>query len=176
MKNHRTHVVAATGVAAVAALVATALIVVPALATPQSGVSTTQLAKGVFDEIDVKTDNFRPHKVKIRTKELSDVHVVRNTFAPRTETSPGGQSGWHTHPGPSLITVTLGEITAYDGDDPTCTPKVYKAGEGFVDPGDGHVHLLRNETTAPAETVAVQILPKGAERRIDAPKPVNCPC
>ncbi len=24
------------------------------------------------------------------------------------------------------------------------------AGEGFVDPGDGHVHLLRNETGAPA--------------------------
>jgi hypothetical protein len=48
-------------------------------------------------------------------------------------------------------------------------------GEGFVDPGDGHLHLLRNETTAPAETVAVQILPNGAPRRIDAPDPGNCP-
>jgi hypothetical protein len=77
--------------------------------------------------------------------------------------------------GPSLITVTKGEITAYEGDDRKCTPKVYREGEGFVDPGDGHVHLLRNETAASAETVAVQILPKGAARRIDADDPGNCP-
>jgi hypothetical protein len=60
-------------------------------------------------------------------------------------------------------------ITAYEGDDPKCRPTVYGEGEGFVDPGDGHVHLPRNETTAPAETVAVQILHNGAPRRIDAP-------
>ena len=35
--------------------------------------------------------------------------------------------------------------------------------------------VLRNETSAPAETVAVQILPKGAVRRIDAPAPGDCP-
>ena len=92
----------------------------------------------------------------------------------RNVISAGGQSGWHTHPGPSLILVTAGEITAYEGDDPTCTPTRYKAGEGFVDPGDGHVHLLRNETSAPAETVAFQIVPKDAMRRIDAPAPAAC--
>jgi hypothetical protein len=70
--------------------------------------------------------------------------------------------------------VTVGEITAYDGDDPTCTPKRYRAGEGFVDDGDGHVHLLRNETAAPAETVAVQFLRQGATRRIGTPAPGNC--
>jgi hypothetical protein len=71
--------------------------------------------------------------------------------------------------------VTVGEIMAYDGDEPTCTPKHYRSGEGFVDPGDGRVHLLRNESDAPAETVAVQFLPKDATRRIDnAPAPGNC--
>ena len=45
----------------------------------------------------------------------------------------------------------------------------------FVDPGGGHAHLPGNETTDPAETVAVQILPEGADRRIDIlPAPVNC--
>ena len=92
----------------------------------------------------------------------------------RNAITPGGQSGWHTHPGPSLIIVTVGEITAYAGDDPTCTPKRYKAGEGFVDPGDGHVHLRRNETDAAAETVAVQFLPQGATRRLDEPAPGTC--
>jgi len=171
MKRHRTRILVGTAaLATIGALVLVAgLIIVPALATPQVGVTPTQVAMGSFGEIDVKTNNFPPHKVKLKTKGDSDVYVIRNSFA------AGGSSGWHTHPGPSLITVTTGEITAYEGDDPTCTPTVYRAGEGFVDPGDGHVHLLRNETSAPAETVAVQILPKGAMRRIDAPAPGNCP-
>jgi hypothetical protein len=89
--------------------------------------------------------------------------------------APGGQTGWHTHPGPSLITVKSGTITAYDGDDPTCSPTVYPAGSGFVDPGDGHVHILRNEGTVVAETIAVQILGAGSVRRIDVPAPGTCP-
>jgi hypothetical protein len=101
-------VTAVAGIAAVGALIMTTLVVVPALATPPSGLTATQVSKGLFDEINVKTNHFRPHKVKIKTKDASDVYVIRNSFA------AGGQSGWHTHPGPSLITVTIGEITAYD--------------------------------------------------------------
>jgi hypothetical protein len=66
-------------------------------------------------------------------------------------------------------------VTNYVGDDPSCTPHTYTAGEGFIDPGGGDVHLLRNETGAPAETIAVQLLPKDAVRRIDVPAPGNCP-
>jgi hypothetical protein len=51
---------------------------------------------------------------------------------------------------------------------------VYPAGTGVIDPGDGHVHLLRNEGSANLVTVTVQILPAGAPRRIDAPAPGNC--
>jgi hypothetical protein len=51
---------------------------------------------------------------------------------------------------------------------------VYPAGSGFLDPGDGHVHLLRNEGSVSAETIAVQILPAGAVRRIDVPDPGTC--
>src|SRR4029450_1900255 len=115
--------------------------------------------------VKTETDS---HEVELRTKGQSDVYVVSNTFA------PGGQSGWHTHPGPSLITVKSGTITAYEGDDPNCTPHIYQAGSGFVDPGGDHVHLLRNEGSVQAETIAVQILPAGAARRIDAPDPGNC--
>jgi quercetin dioxygenase-like cupin family protein len=149
-------------------LIAAAVTAGVVLATPQSGFTPAQQWKGVFGEIDVHAVDMPDHQVKVKTKGASDVYVTRNAIA------VGGQSGWHTHPGPSLIMVTLGEITAYEGDDPTCTGKIYRAGEGFVDPGDGHVHLLRNESAAPAETVAVQILPKDATRRIDAPAPGNC--
>lgn len=139
------------------------------LATPGSGITSSTFSLGRFDAINVKTSDARPHMVKLWTKGSSDIYVVSNTFA------PGGQSGWHTHPGPSLITVKSGTITAYEGDDRKCTPRVYEAGTGFIDPGDGHLHLLRNEGSIDAVTVAVQILPAGAERRIDAPNPGNCP-
>ena len=101
-----------------------------------------------------------------KSKDLSDVYVTRNSI------DIGGQSGWHSHPGPSLITVTLGEVTVYELS--LCTPVRYHAGEGFVDAGGEHVHLIPNDFGAAAETVAVQFVPQGAARRIDAPEPNNC--
>jgi hypothetical protein len=97
MKRHRTRILVGTAaIATVSALVlVAALIVVPALATPQTGLMAEQVALGHFGKINVKTHNFPPHKVKLKTKGDSDVYVIRNTFA------VGGSSGWHTHPGPS---------------------------------------------------------------------------
>ncbi len=155
-------------------IIALALVVAPAFATPPVGVSTefivgSATGGATFDEIDayVKTADW---KVRIDTNAESDLYVVRNTFA------AGGHTGWHTQPGPSLITVTVGTITAYEGDDPTCTPHVYPQGSTLIDPGGRHVHLLRNETGVNAVTVAVQLVPAGAPRRIDVtPAPGNCP-
>lgn len=151
--------------ARIAAISATALaassIPSPAQATPASGFTAVQQWKGDYGPLDVKGEKTGSWDLKLTTKDDSDVHIVRNSIA------VGGQSGWHTHPGPSLITVTVGEITAYDSNDPICSPKVYRAGEGFVDSGH-HAHLLRNESGAVAETVAVQFLPNDAMRRDDA--------
>ena len=74
--------------------------------------------------------------------------------------------------------VTQGTVTAYEGDDPNCTPHVYSATgtNAFVDIGSGDVHMIRDESGAIAKTVAVQLIPKGATRRIDVvPAPGNCP-
>ena len=102
--------------------------------------------------------------------------MVTNTVAPRNGITPGGYSGWHTHPGPSVVLVKSGIATVYDGDDPSCTPMVYPAGTGFVDPGDGHVHMVRNEGADTLITQAFQIIPAGEPRRIDVPtSPGNCP-
>jgi len=142
------------------------------LATSQSGVTTTQLAKSTFDDIAVKAKTLPADlwKAEIKTHGLSDLYVVDNKIA------AGGTTGWHSHPGPSLILIVAGTVTNYMGDDPTCTPHVYTAGMGFVDPGGADVHILRNETSAQAETIAVQLLPKGAQRKIDVtPAPGNCP-
>ena len=159
------------GIAKIAAISASFLAIFPigspAQATPPTGFMAVQQWKGDYGALDVKGEKTDSWDFKLTTKDNSDVHVVRNQI------DVDGQSGWHTHPGPSLITVTVGEITAYESTDPLCTPKVYRAGEGFVDFGD-HAHLIRNESGAPAETVAVQFLPDGAARRIDADAPDNC--
>jgi hypothetical protein len=107
----------------------------------------------------------------IHTEGRSDLFIQDNTW------QPGGSTGWHTHPGPSFVIVTEGSVTVYDGDDPACTPHVYTANtanNSFIDPGGGHVHIIRNETNFVAKTMAVQLIPAGAMRRIDEPAPGNC--
>ena len=138
------------------------------LATPSSGFVSTTVGPTRFDKINVKTHT-GDHKVSIKTKGFSDVYIVTNKVV------PGGHSGWHTHPGPSVVSVKSGTATVYDGDDPNCTPQFYPAGTGFIDSGDGHVHLVRNEGDVELELVAFQIIPLGAQRRIDAASPGSCP-
>ena len=142
-------------------------------ATPASGFTSTSLAIGRVPEFDVMHNlvlddadpaNSRKHvwHSTQKTKGESDLYVQSNVWV------PGGTSGWHTHPGHSLITVTAGAVTAYEGDDPNCTAKVYTLGMTFVDEGGEHVHVIRNEGAIEARTITVQLLPAGATRRIDA--------
>src|SRR5213594_4177081 len=160
-------------------LVAPALIIVaaftavPARATPICGVVTETLAVGHYADgsLDLMCNEFDLYgwNLKTKVKGDSDVYVVQNTFP------PGADTGWHTHPGPSLVTVTAGAITAYEADAPNCTPKIYNPGDSFTDLGCGDVHLLRNEGAVCAVTIVVQIVPAGQLRRIDADQPANCP-
>jgi hypothetical protein len=148
------------------------------LATPQSGFSGTTIARGTFEDINIANHLLRevgdstPQKdlwlSLQKTKGLSDLYVQDNVW------TPGGSTGWHTHPGHSLIIVTSGVVTGYEGDEAPCTAREYTVGMGFVDPGGDHVHLLRNEGAVEARTVAVQMLPAGATRRIDADPPAGC--
>ena len=143
-----------------------------ALATPPGGFAT-DVTRSFFESIHALggTDTAgEDAKVTIIVKEPSDVYVVNNTVA------PGGYSGWHTPPGPSVVLVKAGTATVYDGDDPTCTSVRYPEGTGFIDAGGGHVHMVRNESsTEQLVTVAFQIIPAGDSRRIDAANPGYCP-
>ena len=120
MKRNRKRVLATTGIAAIGALVATALIVVLlALATTPSRTSFTLLAPvAQFSEIDAKAKFGADWKAEIKTKGASDLHITEVTI------QSGGHGSWHSHPGPSFIIVKSGTISFYDGDDPTCTAQV----------------------------------------------------
>jgi hypothetical protein len=151
-------------------------------ATPATapGFKGTTLANATFGPIDSHMVSLasKPHwRETLKTHGLSDLYVQQNTWDPNTCNGCTPSTGWHTHPGPSLVIVTQGSVTAYDGDDPTCTPHVYTANtanNSFVDPGDGHVHIIRDESGAPAQTIAVQLIPSGTQRRQDASDPGNC--
>jgi len=159
------------------ALLAVATVVIlPARATPQSGVSSVTIAHGTFDEIDVftKTDldlgNRTDYwKAMINTKGASHLFVLQNTVA------PGGSFGWHSHTGPSLIIVMSGTATEYEGNDPTCTPRVHPAGTTFVDPGEASGHLVRNDGSVPLVVIVVRLVPEGVVQRLDLPNPGYCP-
>jgi quercetin dioxygenase-like cupin family protein len=134
-----------------------------AWATPGQGATTTPIAgPTILDEIDTKSET-GDHEVEFKTKGLSDVYVSHIRVV------PGGFSGWHFHPGPSIVSVKSGTATFYQADDPA-TPHDVPAGTGFVEDA-GRVHILVNEGDTDLEIVVVQIVPLGAPRRIDAPAP-----
>jgi len=132
-------------------------------ATPGVGITTTIIAgPTLLGEIHLNSDS-DINDVKIKTKGVSDVYVVKNTIA------PGGHTGWHSHPGPSIISVVSGQATEYRSDDPDGI--VHVAGTAFVDEGGEHAHIIRNEGGTDLVLVAFQVLPLGAPRRIDVAAP-----
>ncbi len=161
-------------------------------ATAANGFKATTLAQGTFAEFHVfnhsvlpnstGTDNDENEWLSLqKTEGPSDLYVQSNVWAPVNPTTGAvASTGWHTHPGHSLIIVTSGTLTEYMAD---CTPHVYTFVPGqpaptLVDPGHGHVHIIRNENSVPASSIAVQLVPfdpNKANRRIDAPAPAGCP-
>jgi hypothetical protein len=162
----------------IGALLCGAVYITNVRATPASLFTGTTLALGRFGNIDVAHQALlggppaRGHSLWLstqKTKGASDVYVQSNLW------QPGGTTGWHTHPGHSLIIVTAGTLTVYDGHDPSCAAHTYTAGMGFVDSGGDHTHVIRNEGTIEARSITVQTIPAGAVRRVDADAPAGCP-
>ena len=162
------HLVLAAIVAALSAVgVAAAL-------TPSSLVSSVIFARASFaDQTDIK------FKIKGQGQEVINVNNAGDTVMQKIVILPGGHTGWHSHPGPVVVLVGSGQMSFYDGDDPSCTARTYAAGKAFVDSGQGHVHIARNEGSVPLELYVTYFdvtpgVPPPHAFRIDAPNPVNC--
>lgn len=77
-----------------------------------------------------------PHfKIKLQDSSRPGDVVVQKFVL-----GPGGQSGWHIHPGPAVVTVKSGELTL---DQEDCSNATYPAGRVAVEP-TGNVHRVRN--------------------------------
>lgn len=102
------------------------------------GFTSVPLARGSFrDEIHLllRLKDDRATKV-VNVDDPSDMVMSQITVRPNF-TLP-----WHTHPGPAFVTVKSGALTVVDGE--SCAARTYTAGESFVDPGNGHVHVAYN--------------------------------
>ena len=150
-------------IAAGIVLVVLASVGAVALASPPSGVTPTLLARGTYDAFKVRSVKSSPIDFKAKAKTPVDLVVRKHDYL------PGSTTGWHSHPGPVFITVTQGQLTYYHYDDPTCTPHVVSAGQGFVD--DGRGHIVRNESGQPAQDVSVIVAPVGGAFRGELPAP-----
>lgn len=138
---------------AAAALLLTAL---PVLATPGSGITPMDLARGTSAA-----------GYTITTEANRDIATQTLTFA------AGGTStsGWHTHPGPVVTIVQSGTMSIWFSSD--CTLRTLTAGQAIVVPGAGVYDLAYNESlTDPLVLVQTYYnVPVGGALRTDAPAP-----
>ena len=154
------------GSAALALLLTNSFAAGTAMATPPSGVVTTQIASGVLPEA-VRVKFGAQGEGFGNGTEATDLSIIKNTFA------PGGTFGWHRHPGPSLVMVTQGTLTLYEEGDLCRTGRPVPAGSAFIDMAE-HTHIVNNETNSTVEVYVVRMLPAGATPRIDMPVPDGC--
>jgi quercetin dioxygenase-like cupin family protein len=137
------------------------------LGTPASGViSGTVLARADFVErVDVKFKIGTSHGIHVSNARGAGEVVVQEIVL-----AAGGSTGWHTHPGPAVAVIKSGMLRVTDAEG--CHSRTYSAGQAFVDPGQGHVHLGTNPGS---ENVVVYVtyfdVPAGGTPRIDAADP-----
>jgi quercetin dioxygenase-like cupin family protein len=97
-----------------------------------------------------------------------------DVFIQHVRLGANGATGWHTHPGPAIVTVVQGAVTYEEAAANSCQDATYTAGQGFVDRGFGHVH----RAIAGADGVdfyVVYILPPGSPTHvIPASPPGEC--
>ncbi|WP_255516683.1 cupin domain-containing protein [Haloferax sp. KTX1] len=86
---------------------------------------------------------------------------------------PEGTSGWYTHPGPVIVSVVEGELELINERD--CITRTYSAGEAFIDPGQGNIHIASNPSQRDIAVAYATFLgvPAGAPATVLVP-PVAC--
>ena len=97
--------------------------------------------------------------IKFQTKGATDVAVQTVTFL------PGGNSGWHTHPGFLLAVVESGSVTLTVG----CTSNTYSVGQSFYETGTTPTIAHNTSDSKGAVVRVTYVVPKGSPTRLDVP-------
>ena len=151
--NKKRTIIAIVSLTAVASLILAAV----AMASPPTGTSTpTVIGAGQLVSTSGMGLNIRPG---------TNTVVAQYVFGPNSST------GWHSHPGKTLVTVQSGTFTVYHDN---CHAHVYEAGDAFVELPSS-VHVGRNETGGTVQLgVVFTNVPIGGSPRIDQAQPAGC--
>lgn len=99
------------------------------------------------------------------------VHPGTNTVVAGYTFGAHSSTGWHSHPGKTLVTVQSGTFTVYHDN---CRKFTYGPGDAFVELPSS-VHIGRNETDGDVQLGVVYFnVPIGGSPRIDQPQPDGC--
>jgi quercetin dioxygenase-like cupin family protein len=143
------------------------------LATPTVGVAFNNiLSTGTIEKnIDTRAHVALPGteepgeddegwRAKVETDGASNVIVQDIALL------PGGYTGWHTHPGILLLTLTEGSVEWFDA---KCGKHIYNAGDSWTE--NTPLHDVRNAGSVNAHFVITYLIAKGQPKRIDQPAP-----
>lgn len=140
-----------------------------ALATPPLGFIVNDiLAKGVIssnisEEINIKKSpggSDKPWGLELESHGATDFYVQHLVLA------PGGYSGWHSHPGILIGTVTSGSIDFYDAN---CQKRTVNAGDVYFE--TGHTHGIVNTGSQNADLSISYLIKHNAPRRVEESAP-----
>jgi quercetin dioxygenase-like cupin family protein len=132
-------------------------------ATGPSGVHITPLSQATIPPVRADGEGIR-----IRTRGPKAMLVTSITV------DPGGSFGWHTHPGPVLVSIGSGTLTLVEPNGHGCGVENVSAGQGFIE-GGGDVHLARNDTSTPVRLNATFLAQPGTtEFLTTVPEPRQC--
>jgi quercetin dioxygenase-like cupin family protein len=129
-------------------------------ATP---VTVTPLSRGTLGQVKAENDGITVESMP-GSADIVTVKVV---------IKPGGSTGWHHHPGITLVSVASGTATEYRAD---CEKTVLKAGDGFFE-GTDEPHVVRNEGNVDAVLYPTFVIPTETSPEkltIPHPQPKNC--
>jgi quercetin dioxygenase-like cupin family protein len=135
-------------------------VVVVAAIVPPSGFHPTIIADGKI----AKASEIGANGIEFSSRKNARVVVQTVEF------DGGGKSGWHTHPGLTVVTVVDGSVIDYSRCD---APVVYTKNQSFVEPPNTRGHVDNASATAKAHVVATLIVPNGMAPRTNVEAP-NC--
>lgn len=101
------------------------------------------------------------NNVNMHVKGPSDILQALLVF------QPGGETGWHVHPGPVVVVVKNGALTEFHANG--CT-EVHPAGSVFFE-SKNEVHRAVNQTGDVVEVYATFMSPAGTPPLIPVPDP-----
>ena len=135
------------GAATILGIALSGTIATAAIASPGFGISSAILVTANLDE----EGHINSDRVKLQTKDKTDVRVQRLTFA------AGAYSGWHHHPGVIIVAVQSGIVTLSDSN---CGSKSYGPGQPngavFI---EGHDNAMEARSAGGAVVYVTYVAP-----------------